>query len=52
MVIVKSTTQITNVSRPVTVATHIERSQGRKKKKKKNKLTTGNCDNSNNYQYQ
>lgn len=51
MVTVKSTTQITNVSRPVTVATHIERSQG-KKKKKKNKLTTGNCDNSNNYQYQ
>lgn len=50
MVTVKSTTQITNVSRPVTVATHIERSQG--KKKKKNKLTTGNCDNSNNYQYQ
>jgi hypothetical protein len=49
LVTVKSTTQITNVSRPVTVATHIERSQGNKKK---NKLTTGNCDNSNNYQYQ
>jgi hypothetical protein len=48
LVTVKSTTQITNVSRPATVATHIERSQG----KKKNKLTTGNCDNSNNYQYQ
>ncbi|HEX6253163.1 MAG TPA: hypothetical protein VFZ55_02985 [Nitrososphaera sp.] len=28
MVTIKSTTQVTNVSRPVTVAIHIERSRG------------------------
>jgi hypothetical protein len=45
LVTIKLTTQVTNVSRPVTVAIHIERSRGEEEQADRGE----NCNNSNNH---